>query len=259
MLIVQNEYTPGGIQNALFDLMRDGIERVRICSAYISTAGSELLFDGVRRSAGNHERVAKTIVTSLDFGLTEPEALRFWKEKRNCTVLVSGTSQLARGGLTPNSASHAKYYLFDRPDGTHGGLVSSANLTSRGLTINSEVGWVESELSRTELIDAAWQSVCRPAVPLTDEILDAYRTLRRRVVAARPVEELDSGFHRLLATPRQGRMRKGRNVRPALSVAILEAAKRSRTEMSWLYRMTLGGLIGMIQRSWTICANGASV
>lgn len=191
MLIVQNEYTPGGIQNALFDLMREGIEQLRICSAYISSAGSELLFDGVRRSAGNHERIAKTIVTSLDFGLTEPEALRFWSAQRNCTVLVSGTSQLARGRLTPASAFHTKYYLFDRPDGTHGSLVSSANLTSRGLTINSEIGWIETELSNPELIDAAWQSVCRPALPLTDEILDAYRRLRRRVVAARPVEELE--------------------------------------------------------------------
>lgn len=53
MLIVQNQHAPGGIQNALFDLMRDGLESVRICSAYISTAGSELLFDGIggRRAA----------------------------------------------------------------------------------------------------------------------------------------------------------------------------------------------------------------
>ena len=189
MLIIQNEYTPGRIQNALFDLMRGGLESVRICSAYISTAGSELLFDGVRRSAGNPERVAKTIVTSLDFGLTEPEALRFWRERRKCEVLVAGAEQLAEGSLIPNSAFHTKFYLFDRPD--LGSLVSSANLTSRGLTINSEVGWLETELDDPRSIEIAWQNARRPAVPLTDEILETYAALRRRVAARKPVEEFE--------------------------------------------------------------------
>jgi transposase InsO family protein len=51
MLIVQNERRPGVIQSALFDLMRQEIERIRICSAYISAAGSEILFDGIRRAS----------------------------------------------------------------------------------------------------------------------------------------------------------------------------------------------------------------
>jgi hypothetical protein len=46
MFIVQNELRPAEIQNALFDLMRNGIDSVRVCSAYISMAGSEILFDG---------------------------------------------------------------------------------------------------------------------------------------------------------------------------------------------------------------------
>ena len=191
MLIVQNQHTPGGIQNALFDLMRDGIESIRICSAYISAPGSKLLFDGVRRGAGNHERVAKTIVTSLDFGITEPEALQFWREKRNCEVLIAGTEQLAQGSLIPTSAFHTKFYLFDRPDGTLGSLVSSANLTSRGLTINSEVGWLETELGDPRSIEVAWQNVRRPTVPLTDEIFDAYAALRQRVVARQAVQEFE--------------------------------------------------------------------
>ena len=92
MLIVQNELRPAEMQNALFDLMRDGIQRVRICSAYISMAGSQILFDGISRSApgGDHERVTKTIVTSLDFGITDPTALEFWRDTGNCQLLVAG-------------------------------------------------------------------------------------------------------------------------------------------------------------------------
>ncbi len=78
MFIIQNGFRPGEIQNALFDLMRPGIEDVRVCSAYISLSGSQILFDGISRAApnGNHERVSKTIVTSLDFGLTDPMACK---------------------------------------------------------------------------------------------------------------------------------------------------------------------------------------
>ena len=77
MFIIQNGFRPGEIQNALFDLMRPGIEDVRVCSAYISLSGSQILFDGIsERANGNHERVSKTIVTSLDFGLTDPMACK---------------------------------------------------------------------------------------------------------------------------------------------------------------------------------------
>ena len=77
MFIVQNETCLGTMQSALFDLVRGGIISVRVCSAYMSMSGSEILLDGIRRSApdGNHEEVDKTIVTALDFGITDPEAL----------------------------------------------------------------------------------------------------------------------------------------------------------------------------------------
>jgi hypothetical protein len=67
MLIVQNEFNPAGIQNGLVDLMRNGITAIRICSAYMSMAGSELLFDAIKRAA-NHQRVTKTIVTPSTLG-----------------------------------------------------------------------------------------------------------------------------------------------------------------------------------------------
>jgi HKD family nuclease len=172
MLIIQNEFSPGGIQNGLFDLMRDGVASIRICSAYMSMSGSELLFDAIERNAADndHERVTKTIVTSLDFGLTQPEALRFWKDAANSRVLVAGTALLPRRRLIPQTAFHTKFYLFDRPDGTTGSLISSANLTNRGLTINSEVAWLQMDHAGAAELNVAWEAVIRPAVPLTDAI-----------------------------------------------------------------------------------------
>ena len=192
MLIVQNELRPNEIQNALFDLMRDGISRVRVCSAYMSKTGSELLFDGIRRAApsGDHEGVIKVIVTSLDYGLTDPAALCFWNDVANSHVLVSGTSLLKRETLVPKSAFHPKFYLFDRPDGTVASLVGSSNLTNRGMTINSEVAWFEKDHKQTEQINAAWDAAVDQAVPLTPEILEQYQALRAKVPSERFPDEL---------------------------------------------------------------------
>lgn len=189
MLIVQNERIPGTIQNSLLDLLRREVVRIRVCSAYMSLSGSELLFDGICRASS--ALASKTIVASLDFGLTEPEALRFWKRARNCTVLVAGAERLGEGILRPNSAFHSKFYVFNRDAETVGGLVSSANLTNRGLTVNSEVGWLETKYADPDAINIAWDNIIASATPLTDEILGAYSALHVRAAANRQTNELE--------------------------------------------------------------------
>lgn len=191
MLVVQSQLRPGEIQNALVDLMRGGLSRVRVCSAYMSKTGSDILFDAICRAApnGDHERVSKTIVTALDFGLTDPTALLFWSHTATSRVLVAGTTSMERGNLLPNAAFHPKFYVFDRPDGTVASLVGSANLTNRGLTTNSEVAWCSVEHQETARIDWAWEAAVDLAVPLTPEILDRYQALRERASRTHPPDE----------------------------------------------------------------------
>jgi HKD family nuclease len=193
MFIVQNDLRPGEIQNALFDLMRPGIEDVRVCSAYVSLSGSQILFDGITRAApnGNHAGVRKTIITSLDFGLTDPMALQFWQDAENSRVLVSGASLLQQRNLIPCACFHPKFYVFGRPDGTVGSLVGSANLTNRGLTVNAEVAWLQMEHRQPDDLNRAWDAAVQPAIPLTREILEAYRALRVRAAPRHPTEELE--------------------------------------------------------------------
>jgi HKD family nuclease len=191
MLITQNSAHPAQIQNALLDLLRDGVQSIRVCSAYMSLAGSKLLLDAVTRAArkGRHENVRKTIVTSLDFGLTEPAALDFWMRTANCSVLVAGTRGLANGQLLPAAAFHPKFCIVNRSARRVGTLVGSANFTSRGLTINSEVAWLELEHDEPQLVDDAWAAAIQPAIPLTPEILEQYRALRKRIALRRPPSE----------------------------------------------------------------------
>lgn len=51
MFVVQSQLRPAEIQNALHDLMRDGVSRVCICSAYLSRMGSRMLLDAIERNA----------------------------------------------------------------------------------------------------------------------------------------------------------------------------------------------------------------
>jgi len=192
MFVTQNEQAPGEIQNALFDLMRNSVAAVRVCSAYVSMSGSDILFSGITRSApgGDHERVSKTIVTCLDFGLTDPDALRFWSGLQNCNVRVASTHLLERGSLIPHAAYHPKLYLFEKADGTLSSLVGSANLTNRGLTINNEIAWSQ-EHAQAEPVNEAWDNAVRGTVPLTQQIVDRYDELRQRVPNKRPTEETE--------------------------------------------------------------------
>ena len=194
MFIVQNQSSPGAVLSGLLDIMRRGVTSVRICSAYISLSGSQMLFEWIARSStdGDPATVEKTIVTSLDFGLTEPGALRFWRDMDNSRVLVAGAPHLGAGRLTTHAAFHPKLYIFDRQDGTAGSLVGSANLTSRGLTVNAEVGWLEMAHHAPEPLNHAWNEAIDTAVDLTPAILDQYSGLRQRIPIELQGEEMAS-------------------------------------------------------------------
>ena len=194
MFIVQNQASPGTMLNGLLDIMRDGVVSARVCCAYVSLSGSRMLSESIARSAagGKLETVDKTIVASLDFGLTEPDALRFWQDMDNSRVLVAGAPHLDAGRLTTHAAFHPKLYVFGRQDGTVGSLVGSANLTSRGLTANAEVGWLERAHNRVEPVDHAWNAAIGSAVKLTPQILDQYSAARHRFPTEPWGEETES-------------------------------------------------------------------
>lgn len=190
MFVVQSQHRPAAIQDALHDLMRDGLYRVRVCSAYLSFMGSRMLLDAVERNApdGDLGSVHKTVVASLDFGMTEPAALRMWQDMQ-ADVRVAGAAALDRGTLMPAAAFHPKFYVFDKADGTVASLVTSANLTNRGLTINSEVGWAVTKADAAST-GSAWCAAVHLAEPLTEDILRRYEEVRKRTrrtsAASRP-------------------------------------------------------------------------
>src|SRR3546814_8261825 len=114
-------------------------------SAYVTRGGSNILRSAVANAVGPVAFAAmpKTLVTSFDFGLTEPQALQHWRGLANATVLVSGAQRLAQGSLMPLRAFHPKLYVFGTDPQTCCTLVGSANLTSRGFSVNTEAAWAQ--------------------------------------------------------------------------------------------------------------------
>ena len=137
MLIVQNAATPANIRNAVVDMIAAGATDVRVAAAYVTRGGASILLNALSNSVtpAAFAAMPKTLITSFDFGLTEPQALRRWLEAGNATVRVSGAQRLAQGSLMPLRAFHPKLYTFGRNAQTCSALIGSANLTSRGLPV----------------------------------------------------------------------------------------------------------------------------
>ncbi|MDE0064743.1 MAG: phospholipase D family protein, partial [Gammaproteobacteria bacterium] len=167
MLIVQNQTHPATIRNAIADLIADGVAEIKVAAAYTTVSGSKMLLDSVADSVGAaaFSAMPKTLVTSFDYGITEPQALDDWLSLGHASVRVSGASQIAAGTTVPARAFHPKLYAFHVGDQTSGVLVASANLTGRGLTSNVEAGWVQHSAPSAQ-VDTAFSLLIADTDPL---------------------------------------------------------------------------------------------
>ena len=179
MLIIQNHTHPATIRNSIVDLIAAGVAELKVAAAYTTTSGSNMLLESVAQSVGHAALAAmpKSLITSLDYGITEPQALDDWLSLDNASVRVAGASGIAAGTTVPIRAFHPKVYAFHFGNQTSGVLVASANLTGRGFTSNVEAGWLSHGTPSTE-VDAAFSLLAEGTEPLTDELLTAYDHLR---------------------------------------------------------------------------------
>ncbi|MCG5526089.1 phospholipase D family protein [Ectothiorhodospira haloalkaliphila] len=179
MFIVQNATEPGNLRNALVDIVAVGVVDIRVASAYVTLSGANILLSAVKDAMGPTSFAAahKTLVTSFDFGLTEPQALQYWRSLANAEVFVSGAQKLWQGSLIPQRAFHPKLYVFGHDSQTCSTLVGSANLTGRGFSVNTEAAWMQQGVSWADA-DFAFERTRFNTTPLTDDLLHAYIALR---------------------------------------------------------------------------------
>ncbi|MCY4362493.1 MAG: phospholipase D family protein [Gammaproteobacteria bacterium] len=181
MLIIQNSTAPGNIRHAIVDLVGQNTTELRVASAYVTRSGSNILLDAVANSLGGEAFAAipKLLITSFDFGFTEPQALRDWLDLDNASVLVAGTQRLEHGSLIPSRAFHPKMYAFGKNDDTFNLLIGSANLTGRGLSVNSEVAWTQQSVASGEVV-SAFTRTGHETMALSNELLATYEATRQQ-------------------------------------------------------------------------------
>ena len=179
MLVVQNRRNPARIRNAIADLVADGPTAIKVAAAYTTNSGSTMLLDALLRAVGESTfpAVPKTLVTSFDYGITEPQALKRWLSLGNAIVHVTSAELISAGTTTPSEAFHPKMYAFHLGDQTTNLLVASANLTGRGFTVNTEAGWAQRRVPTPE-VDRAFDVLATGTQPLTKALIDTYEDVR---------------------------------------------------------------------------------
>lgn len=193
-IIYQSPTRPDQISFAIRDLIKDGLVGVRIAVAYTTRAGCENIVRALEEKLGDValQETSKLLLTSFDFGHTEPKALKYWKNLPNGEVRIANMRRV-QGKLrltAGNTNFHPKVYLFDFPDRV-ATLVGSANLTQRALTVNTEVAVAEVKAD-SQAVDKLWTDSWHLGEELTNQLLNDYQTTRR----GRSVPVLDSSVQR---------------------------------------------------------------
>lgn len=152
MLLTQGPLAPGSMLTGLLDQVGPDLRGVRIAVAYANETGVDDITARIEKKAKKAwEAADKRFITSLDFGLTDPAAVKTLGGRPNAEVRLAGS--LAPPYIPTGSAFHPKMYLFDY-DAHIRLLVGSPNLTRRGFSTNVE-GAVIDVLQR-EQADAMW-------------------------------------------------------------------------------------------------------
>jgi HKD family nuclease len=114
-----------------------------VCVAYATHAGVAQLVGELRKNWSAFDSARKLFVVGLDFGLTEPGALRYLASLPNTACHVHEAARTLAARLRPRPLFHPKLYAFGSGQSiasskVASGIVGSANLTGAALTANFE-------------------------------------------------------------------------------------------------------------------------
>ena len=184
----QNKHCPSQVLFAFDEIVNPSIEQVRFAVAYSTYRGCRRLIDRISPQIGleRWNDTSKTFITSLDFGLTDPNALVFLNDLPNSKVLIANPEVIQNPAFRPAKAYHPKLFLFDSPEQTEY-LIGSANLTESALISNTEIVVVGTEIPENNRWQNVWERNVMDSVPLTQGLIDDYSRLRVRP-RQRPVD-----------------------------------------------------------------------
>jgi hypothetical protein len=97
-MITQNALSPAAVRHAIVDLMTESLCGLSIASAYVTECGSMIVRQSAERyiAEAGLRTIPKLIITCFDFGLSGPDALRFWLQTPATVIRVLRCSLGAR-------------------------------------------------------------------------------------------------------------------------------------------------------------------
>lgn len=110
-----------------------------IGTAYVTEKGARALVGLLRKSSPNWDNIQKKWLVSVDYGTSEPNALKFLMGIDNSQLRIYEGEKVLERNLMPLVAFHYKIYAFTSYKSKSISIISgSANLTGGGLYTNNE-------------------------------------------------------------------------------------------------------------------------
>ena len=150
------------IKNDVQSLIKQ-CEKASISVAYLKKSGVELIKQSLDENKDSNAKIS--IITSLDFGITNVEGLR---ESLNMGM---------KCGIMHDKKFHPKLYIFEMGEGNAAMIVGSSNLSNGGLSTNYEANLVISgKVSDSPIKEAIeyFSLIESESVPLDEKIIDLY-------------------------------------------------------------------------------------
>ena len=168
----------------------DGYTQFRAGVAYATLGGCNILFKKLRR-VPCWTKSSKRWLISIDFGRTEPDALKCLAEIPGAEVRIpNGLKVVASGAFMPGVPFHPKAYAVDNiangDKSVFGAFIGSGNLTGSGLLTGSECGvlsyWNEpSDAEQEAMLSAyhgmSWFDTVWDHADLVSEVIPKYSEL----------------------------------------------------------------------------------
>lgn len=177
-IVLQDRLRPGEVLLAFASLVDHSVTGLRVAVAYTTVRGCRRLISLLEDKLGENrwKEIPKQVITSVDFGITDPDAFELLAAVPNCSVFMADTGALARGGLRPGVSFHPKLYVLDK--GARRALMAgSANLTETAFTVNTEVVYTSEDEDPTT-IDTMWDALKAQAIPADADLISQYRERR---------------------------------------------------------------------------------
>lgn len=183
-LIIQSPLIVGRVLSALEAAADNDVTEVRLAIAYVTVSGVKIFTDTMaNRIPAGWPAIPKRLITCIDFGFTDPDALRAWLDLGNATVLLHNTD-ITDARLRPQNAFHSKYYEFRRANGAVI-VAGSANLSQSALTRNFEAMMHTAISNDLASADSAWDALSEGAKFADETLISAYA--RRRAAIRLPI------------------------------------------------------------------------